>query len=91
MSSDVPQCPHCGETLKKWTTPQLTCWGTAYHYVCFNDECPYYVKGWDWMLTQFQQKASYRYRLDPSTGEEGPVPVWSPDALKNGIIQENNK
>jgi hypothetical protein len=69
----------------------MACWDTEYHYVCFNDECPYFKRGWNWMRTQFQQNASYRFRLDPTTGESGPLPVWSKMALKNGIIEEESR
>ena len=80
-------CPHCNEPLKKWSCPPETSWGTEYQFVCFNDECPYFVKGWNWMRNKFHQNISYRYRLNPQNKECGPLPVWSHDALKNFIIQ----
>jgi hypothetical protein len=39
------------------------------------------------MREQFHVNASYRHRLDPATGEEGPLPVWSPEALREAIIR----
>jgi hypothetical protein len=38
------------------------------------------------MQSQFNVAASYRYRLDPATGEQGPLPVWSPQALRSDIL-----
>jgi hypothetical protein len=75
--------------MLRWANPQLSTWGGGFQYVCFNDECPYFVRGWGWMLSQFNVTASYRYRLDPVTQEAGPLPVWSKEALKSGIIRDS--
>jgi len=91
MSDKIYTCPYCGEKLLNWNVPEMACWGTRVQFVCFNDECSYFVKGWDWMKSQYEVNASYRYRLDPETGEEGPLPVWSKDALKSGIIEEEQE
>lgn len=74
--------------MKKWVASMETSWGYHFQYVCFNDECPYYKKGWEWMKSHFNQKVSYRHRYDPTTGESGPLPVWSETALRDGIIEE---
>ncbi len=78
----IHTCPHCNSTLKKWSCPSESSWGTEYQFVCFNDECSYFVRGWDWMREKFNQNISYRYRFNPSNDESGPLPVWSKDALK---------
>jgi hypothetical protein len=43
------------------------------------------------MQSQFNVNASYRFRLEPLTGENGPLPVWSREALRSGIIQDPNQ
>ncbi len=84
------RCPYCHEMLKRWVSPELTSWGGEFQLVCFNDACPYYVRGWIWMESQFKVSASYRYRLDPVTGEAGPLAVWSNGALKNRIVTSDD-
>lgn len=81
-----PTCPHCGSKMLRWANPEASSWEGEFQYVCFHDDCPYYVGGWNWMQSQFNVAVSYRYRLDPETGEHGPLPVWSPTALKSQIL-----
>lgn len=85
---DPPECKHCGRKMSKWAVPEQTTWDIDFNYVCFNDECSYFVKGWDWMQEKYQAHASYRYCVDPASGHARPLPVWSADALKNGIITD---
>jgi hypothetical protein len=86
---ELSVCPHCGLPLIRWTNPQQSTWSGTFQYVCFNDQCPYFVRGWKWMMNQYNVAASYRYRFDPASGDAGPLPVWSTEALKNGIVPGN--
>ena len=71
-----------------WQPPPEASWDSPYLFICFNDECPYFMRGWEWMKSHFNMTASYRYRLDPGTGDAGPLPVWSHDALKDNILSD---
>jgi len=81
-----PACPHCGRCMEKWRIPVDSSWPYEYFYVCFNDDCPYYVEGWHHLWKEQHTHASYRCRLDPDSGKSAPLPVWSADALKSGIM-----
>jgi hypothetical protein len=84
-------CPHCGRRMNRWAIPPASTWSGEYQYVCFNDACPYYVDGWAWMREQYNVTASYRYRLDPFTGDRGPLPVWSSTALRGSILTDSTE
>jgi hypothetical protein len=64
-------------------------WETPFVWVCFNDDCPYFRRSGEWMKTQYNVPAMYRHKFDPSTGETGPLPVWSEDALKDQILPDD--
>lgn len=88
MSEDKTICPYCGEKMKKWRTPYESTWGETIWWVCFNDECRYYSRGWDYMYETMKVKCSYRHRYDPETGASGPMPVYSSSMGRENIIEE---
>ena len=88
MADARPVCPHCGSALKKWRVPEAATWTEEFFFVCFNDDCSYYRRGWDWMMEHYGQMASYRYAWNPTTGGSLQIPVWS-DAATREMIVEN--
>jgi hypothetical protein len=87
---DHPDCKYCGQRMSKWKVPDQTTWDVEFNYVCFSNECSYYVKGWNWIREKYQANASYRYCVDPVSGHSRPLPVWSADAMKDGIISDDD-
>jgi SAM-dependent methyltransferase len=84
-------CPHCDQRMKKWAIPDspFNIWQNEYMYICFNDECPYLVRGWDVMSRQGNVSVSYRQMFNPENGCLSPMPVPSLKVLKDGIIEED--
>jgi SAM-dependent methyltransferase len=84
-------CPSCGHRMKKWLIPDspFNIWNNEYMYICFNDECPYLVRGWDVMSSQGNAAMSYRQMFNPETGSLTPMPVPNLKALKDGIVEED--
>lgn len=89
--TDPPSCPHCESRLKKWRVPEDASWSEEFFFVCFNDDCPYYKKGWEWMKEQYSQVGSYRYMLNPRTGTASMIPVWSDVATREMIMEESGE
>jgi len=82
-----PSCLHCGTPLVRLELPEAG-FDHPYDLVCFEDACPYYVRGWTWMEERFGVKSSYRYRVDPRSGFASPLAVWSRNALRSSILLE---
>ena len=91
MNKEEIKCLHCGESLKMWQTPTFNFaggsgFGYSYLYVCFNDLCPFYVKGWLHTEKKFGRKASYRFAMYPDSECNIAIPVFTKDAGKGNII-----
>jgi hypothetical protein len=86
-------CPHCNEPMLKW-------WAASNEFgdglgfctdillVCFNNECPMYVKGWNSLYDTVKRIGSVRYFFDPSDETSGVLPVAYKDALRGDIVQD---
>jgi SAM-dependent methyltransferase len=85
------RCPYCQERLKKWLIPltPFTEWNTDHFYVCFNDECPYFLRGWMTMVRQGNFGFSYRFRFNPETCCMDAMPVPHPNAYRESIVEED--
>ncbi len=82
-------CPHCGQKMKKWAVPvnPFTNWDMEFMFICFNDSCSYYVKGWEVMRKQGNSGTSYRAMYDPVRKTFMPVPVPHSFALRESIVE----
>ncbi|MCK8600526.1 methyltransferase domain-containing protein [Desulfoferrobacter suflitae] len=83
------RCPHCGDIMRKWAVPYtpFTTWDVDFMYICFNDTCPYLMRGWEAMNKQGNRGLSHRLMYDPVRQRCMPVPVPSLDALKESIVE----
>jgi len=93
LSQEKPLCPHCGAEMLIWEVPPFTFsdglgWGTPYLFVCFNNECPLYVQGWQNMEENYAQSASYRCMNYPGTEQFQVIPVFSPVGGTGQIVDQ---
>jgi len=82
-------CPHCDEKMKKWAVPDNpfeATWDNEFLHICFNDNCPYYVRGWDHVYKTTFRIASYRFMYNQEKGICSSIPVPSAKALRESII-----
>ncbi|MFC2067399.1 hypothetical protein ACFLTP_00030 [Chloroflexota bacterium] len=85
---DTLHCPYCDTELKKWEVPQtgFTEWPNEYFYICFNNSCSYFTKGWETMARQ-GKTCTYRLMYDSLTDCCNPIPVMNDSMLRDGIIE----
>jgi len=86
-------CPHCGERLQKWQVPlsPFSDWDTEFLHICFNDTCPFLVRGWSHNVQHGQGTGSYRLAYDRIRNAFLTLPVHSLQALKDGIVNEDGQ
>lgn len=90
----APDCPYCGEKTLKMTPPPFNVgeglgWGEPYLYVCFNDECSLFANGWEHIRMNYGKVASYRCMYYPSSGVEDTICVYTPEALRGQIVEDD--
>ena len=93
MEQVKPICPHCGQEMEIWEVPPVAFsdglgWDSPYMYVCFNDDCPLYLNGWDNLWENFSQRASYRCIKSPNDNNFEAMPVFSPIGGQGQVIDD---
>lgn len=86
-------CPHCNRPLTRTTAPDPSFFdgmgfGSEELMICFNDECPLYVKAWKVMSERYKKHGSQRFYMDPTDGDQGALPIAHKGAMKGDIVEE---
>lgn len=93
IAMEKPKCPHCDVEMCLWEVPLVNVgdglgWGEPFLFVCFNDECPSYVAGWEHMEETYAHRASYRCMNYPGTTVFEFMPVFSPQGGTGQMIDD---
>jgi len=84
-------CPHCSGDLILCHAPPVHVgdglgWGSEYLFICLNDSCPLFVKGWDYIANQYGHVGSYRYMELPNSKEKYSMMVVTKEAFTGSIV-----
>ncbi len=87
-------CPHCRQRMKRWAAAQHDFedglgFGVYDMYVCFNDLCPMYVKGWNSMFENYGRIGSVRYFYNAHDNDDGVLPVAHRDAMRGDLLDDD--
>ncbi|MGW8193285.1 MAG: zinc ribbon domain-containing protein [Desulforhopalus sp.] len=90
---EVKICPHCKETLSCCEAPPIHIgdglgWGSEVLFICLNDSCSLFLRGWDKIESQYGHHASYRYMELPGSKEANLMMVGNADAFKACVIDK---
>jgi SAM-dependent methyltransferase len=87
---ETMRCPYCGSALKKWAVPQspFTQWDAEFLHVCFEDACPFLIRGFDTMARQGNLGFSHRFMYLPDRDRSGSIPVQDLNTLRSGIVED---
>lgn len=84
-------CPHCDQHLTLCHAPPVHVgdglgWGSEYLFICLNDDCPLFVKGWDYIENQYGHVGSYRYMELPNSKESYTMMVVGREAFTGSVV-----
>jgi SAM-dependent methyltransferase len=86
--SKTLECPYCDHPLRKLMIPNspFSNWDTAFMWICYNDDCPYLVRGWKTMFEQGNCGVSYRLLFHPVRHRCSSIPVHSLRELTDSVV-----
>ncbi|MFT5698669.1 MAG: hypothetical protein ACI8ZB_001524 [Desulforhopalus sp.] len=89
----VKICPHCNEELSCCEAPPIHVgdglgWGSEVLFICLNDACSVFLKGWDSIEEKYGHHSSYRYMELPDSKEKNYMMVGNADAFKSCVIDK---
>jgi SAM-dependent methyltransferase len=86
--SQTLRCPYCETPMQRWDLPDTPfCWDdTEYVYVCFNDECSYFLEGFETMMAQGNPGFSYRLIFNPQRNSFHPATVPNPATVRQSTL-----
>ncbi len=93
IKMDKPACPDCNDPMTLWEVPPINFsdglgWQTPYLFVCFNDECPSYKRGWEDLMDTMEAPASYRCYCEPGAKNFEYMPVFSPVGATGTMLDD---
>jgi len=85
--AETLQCPYCQRPLSRVEVPEDAVgeWGGEQVYLCLEDRCPYFIRGWSVNYRSGMRGYSYRFLYDPSRDRVSPAPVPSARVFKDRI------
>ncbi len=91
---EVKTCPHCKQNMSLCEAPPIHVgdglgWGSDVLFICLNDTCPLFLKGWDQIEHQYGHHASYRYMEVPGSPEGNCMMVGNADAFKGCVVNKD--
>jgi len=92
--AERPVCPHCGQSMRIWECVETGCscgtgWGTPYLFVCMNDQCPPYTRGWASTRKHYGRCFSYRCIGFPDSDNTEMMMVMSSGDCLPGLVSED--
>jgi hypothetical protein len=69
--------------------PPFSDWDTEFLHICFNDSCPFLVRGWSRNVQHGQATGSYLLAYDRTRDSFLTLPVHSLQALTDGIVNDD--
>lgn len=82
--TEPPACSHCDMKMIRYDLPSVTFsdglgWATTFLWMCANDDCPIFRKGFQQALSQYGHTSSMRAIIEPDTGMESVTPAFTMD------------